>query len=284
MILLSLNIRGVRGALKKASMRRLIDRTLPNIIFLQETLVDEQQAWDFLSSLRPQWFVSVVSSVGKSGGLLVTQDPIKFDLEPFLCCGVILMTGTCCANKRQFTLLNVYGPCTDRITFQDKFFVLCLLAKTKLIDAGDFNFTLFANEVWGDTTLQDQVVAQLRQIFLRNKLVDILSIAAFPTWRNGRVGLESISKRFDRVFISENLLQHSGRYRSQVEYPFLSDHAPIFLQLDSSSHRSSYPFRFNSVWLQDPEFLRLVTKVWIAPRIRLTETTIEKIETLEKES
>ena len=41
MILLSLNIIGVGGALKNASLRRLIDKTLPSIIFLQKTLVDE---------------------------------------------------------------------------------------------------------------------------------------------------------------------------------------------------------------------------------------------------
>jgi endonuclease/exonuclease/phosphatase family metal-dependent hydrolase len=262
MILLSLNIRGVGGTLKKASLRRLLDKTLPDIIFLQETLVDEQRARVFLSTLRPLWFVCVVNSVGKSGGLLAAWDPTKFDLEPFLSCGGILLTGTCCENKRQLTLLNVYGPCMDIITFWDKVSALGLLAGMNLIVVGDFNFTLNADEVWGGTTLQDQAAAHLRAIFLRNKLVDILPTVTVPTWRNGRAGLESISKRLDRVFISEDLLQHSGRYRSWVAYPFLSDHAPVFLQLDTSIHRSTYPFKFNPAWLQDPYFSRLVTEVW----------------------
>jgi endonuclease/exonuclease/phosphatase family metal-dependent hydrolase len=162
MILLSLNIRGVGGALKKASLRRLIDKTHPGIIFLQETLVDEQRARDFFSSIRPQWFVSVVSSVGRSGGLLVAWDPIMFELEPFLCCGGILMTGTCCANKRQVNLLNVYGPCTDRLAFWTKVSTLGLLAKPNLIVAGDFNFTLSTNEIWGDSALPDPTALQLK--------------------------------------------------------------------------------------------------------------------------
>jgi hypothetical protein len=116
----------------------------------------------------------------------VAWDPSKFDLEPFLSCGGILLTGTCCENKRQLTLLNVYGPCTDIITFWDKVFSLGLLVGTNLIVAGDFNFTLNADEVWGVTTLQDQVAAHLRVIFLRNKLVDILPTVTIPTWRNGR--------------------------------------------------------------------------------------------------
>jgi exonuclease III len=44
MILLSLNIRGVGGMLKTASLTTLLDRIIPDIIFLQETLVDEKRA------------------------------------------------------------------------------------------------------------------------------------------------------------------------------------------------------------------------------------------------
>jgi len=72
MILLSLNIRGVGGTVKKASLRRPIDKTLLGIIFLQETLVGKYRAQAFISSLRPQWFVSVVRSVRRSSELLVT--------------------------------------------------------------------------------------------------------------------------------------------------------------------------------------------------------------------
>jgi len=100
MILPSLNIRGVGGILKNTSFQRLIDNTHPSIIFLEETLVDEQRARAFISFIKPQWLVSVVNSVGKSGGLLVSWDPVLFELEPFLCCGDIFLTGTYCSNKR----------------------------------------------------------------------------------------------------------------------------------------------------------------------------------------
>ena len=41
MLLLSLNVRGVGGTLKVASVRRLLEHTHPDIILLQETLVNE---------------------------------------------------------------------------------------------------------------------------------------------------------------------------------------------------------------------------------------------------
>jgi exonuclease III len=51
MILLSLNIRGVGGPLKAASLRRLLTKTSLDIIFLQETLVVEDKARHFMFSI-----------------------------------------------------------------------------------------------------------------------------------------------------------------------------------------------------------------------------------------
>jgi exonuclease III len=262
MILLSLNIRGVGGALKKASLRRLIDNIHPSIIFLQETLVDEQRSHAFINGLKPHWFVSAVNSVGTSGGLLVAWDPVFFYLKPFFCCGGILLTGTCCANKRQVNLLNVYGPCIDKLAFWSKVSASGLLAKPNLILAGDFNFTLSSSEIWGTNASTDATASQFSDIFQQHNLVDLLPVEVVPTWRNGRSGTTSISKRLDRFFLSDSLLQHADRYRTWVAYPYISDHAPIILQLDSYSHRSSYPFKFNPIWLGNPDFERLVSDVW----------------------
>jgi hypothetical protein len=75
MILLTLNLRGVGGAPKLASLRRLLSRTLPDILFFQETLVEERKARAFVTTLRPNWLVCAVSSVGRSRGLCVAWDP-----------------------------------------------------------------------------------------------------------------------------------------------------------------------------------------------------------------
>jgi exonuclease III len=77
MILLSLNIRGVGGTLKSASLQRLLRRTSPDIIFLQETMVEGSKARAFMNYFRPTWLSCVVSSVGTLGGLLVTVGSYK---------------------------------------------------------------------------------------------------------------------------------------------------------------------------------------------------------------
>jgi hypothetical protein len=117
MILLSLNIRGVGVSLKTASMHRLLNITHPGKNFVQETLVDEMQASSFLSTIRPDWYTCVVSSVGKSGGLLVSWDPSKFDLTSYICCGGLLLTGTSFELKQQISFINVCGPRNERKEF-----------------------------------------------------------------------------------------------------------------------------------------------------------------------
>ena len=89
MIILSLNIRGVGGPLKATSLRRLLSKTLSDIIFLQETMVAEDKARHFMFSIRPEWMIFVISSVRKSDRLLVSWDPKIFDLLPFLSCSSI---------------------------------------------------------------------------------------------------------------------------------------------------------------------------------------------------
>jgi hypothetical protein len=81
-------------------------------------------------------------------------------------------------------------------------------------------------------------------------------------WRNGRTGVDSISKRLDRVLLSEDILASVGLYRSWVEYPFVSDHAPVLLQLEITPLFKAYPFKFNSQWLSEKEFNCIVHSVW----------------------
>jgi hypothetical protein len=59
-------LRGVGGSLKITSLCRLLLRTLPDIVFLQETLVDEKKARHFMVSLRLTWLMCAISPVGMS--------------------------------------------------------------------------------------------------------------------------------------------------------------------------------------------------------------------------
>jgi hypothetical protein len=149
MIILSSNIRGVGGPLKLASFRRLLSKTSPNIIFLQETLVSAEKSRSFMIKLRPDWCVCAVSAVGTSGGLLVSWDPSFFDLVPYLCIGGILLSGFSKVDKRKLSFLNLYGPCQDRKVFWEALEDVGLLSLNDLILAGDLNLITSSYELWG---------------------------------------------------------------------------------------------------------------------------------------
>jgi hypothetical protein len=83
-----------------------------------------------------------------------------------------------------------------------------------------------------------------------------------PTWRNGRTGVEEITKRLDIIYVSEDLISSSVRYRSWVEYPYISDHAPVLLQLGNSMSTVAHPFKLNPAWLREDSFSTLVQEVW----------------------
>jgi hypothetical protein len=117
MLLLSLNIRGIGGSLKVASVRRLLDRTRPNIVFFKRLLQMKRKREILCSNFVLLGLLSAVNSLGTSGGLLVAWDPNAFDLTPFFTVGGILLTGSCIHSKKELALLNIYGPCKDRKIF-----------------------------------------------------------------------------------------------------------------------------------------------------------------------
>jgi len=179
MILLSLNIIGVGGPLKLASMRRLLSETCPNIIFLQKTLVAMEKARNFMYILRPKWMICAVSFVGNYGGLLVSWDHNFFDLVPILSCGGIFLSSANLADKRKVSFLNVYGPCQDRKKFWEKVDGRGLLAHDDLIMAGDMKFMTNSEEVWGVSDLADPLAIFFKELKKKQKN---LVMWPLPSW------------------------------------------------------------------------------------------------------
>jgi hypothetical protein len=117
MLVLTLNVRGIGGTLKVASVRRLLEHTCPDIILLQETLVNEQKARDFIHLFRPSWVSSSVNSVGTSGGLLVAWDPLLFSLDPYLTVGGILLTTKSLIHNRELATFKYLWSMQGQETF-----------------------------------------------------------------------------------------------------------------------------------------------------------------------
>jgi len=265
MIVLSLNIRGIGGTLKIASFRRLLARTKPDLIFLQETLSADHIARDFVHQFRTSWFSAAVSSLGTSGGLLVAWDPSLFALKPSLSCGGLLLRGYCLATNMDLALLNIYGPCSEKTPLWTQLANSGLLSLTNLIVGGDLNLFFEADESWGGAHLPEPSGSRYKEIFATNNLMDIRPTVLSPTWRNGRTGPNAITRRLDRFFVAADLLASTGQSSSWVEFPFFSDHAPVLLQLRLTELPKSSPFKFNHSWLSMVDYIELVKVTWTDP-------------------
>jgi hypothetical protein len=136
----------------------------------------------------------------------------------------------------------------------------------KLIIARDLNITLSSDEVWGGYNSFDSLADYYKLLLQSNNLVDLRPYKVVPTWRNGRKGVHVIAKRLDRCIVSEGLLSMCDLYRTWVEYPFISDHAPIILQMDISPKYRPYPFKLNHLWLLEEDYKEIFFQVWKDPK------------------
>lgn len=69
-------------------------------------------------------------------------------------------------------------------------------------------------------------------MILDHHLIDLLPDEVVPTWRNGRIGMDSISKNLDQGLVLESLLNDVGMFQTWIDLPFVSDHAPVVAQFD----------------------------------------------------
>jgi len=175
------------------------------------------------------------------------------------------LLGTSLLDNKKKSLLNVYGPCQDHKAFWEAMEGSRLLPHKDLIIDGDMNLTTSSKEVWGQSAQVDSLVGYFKSLCIKNNLVDVDPIEVMPTWQNGRSGDDNIAKRLDRIYVAEDLITSTMMYRIWVEFPFLSDHAPVFLEFGVGILAIAYPFKLNPDWMSDDSFVGLVWDVWNDP-------------------
>ena len=133
-----------------------------------------------------------------------------------------------------------------------------LLSLPNLIMAGDLNLTLNASDIWGSKAHPDPLGPYFSKLFSDHHLVDVAPSCAGPTWRNGRIGEDGISKRIDRFLLSDQLVSSLPRYRVWAHRCGISDHFPILLDWKDDQSPVAFPFKFNQSWLDNEDFIQMI--------------------------
>ena len=87
--------------------------------------------------------------------------------------------------------------------------------------------------------------------------MDITTCPLAKTWRNGWLVVEGVTKLIKMFLVSTDLLPLMGRYMSYLENVDLSNHVPIYLQVEGSNSKVRYPFKYNHPWAALDDFRQL---------------------------
>eukprot|EP00253_Pinus_taeda_P008313 PITA_08313 len=161
-----------------------------------------------------------------------------------------------------FRIVNVYGPCQHREPFWNRLLNLSLMTASHTILGGDLNFSLGFRESWGSMAQVDTITDFMRNALEQADFVDVPMHQPMPTWRNRRVGEAALARRLDRFLLKGPLIQELHHYKQWVGSGGLSDHSPIHLEILGPLAKPKAPFKFNHTWLQDQDFIKLVSDFW----------------------
>ena len=114
-----------------------------------------------------------------------------------------------------------------------------------MILGGDLNLTLNASESWGTKAVLDPLASHFRLLFESVDLVNVAPPDASPTWRNGRVGDEGISKPLDQFLISSSLIPVLNFHCVWAIPANISDHFSIRFEWNKKAGSFNFPFKFN---------------------------------------
>lgn len=151
-------------------------------------------------------------------------------------------------------VINVYGPFQGREAFWNQLLNLSITSANDIILGGDLNFSISFSESWGSSAQSDPISDTIETLLDHAHLLDIPINRPLPTWRNIRL---------DCFTLKTPMLQRLSHYTQWVRSGGISDHLHIYLEISGPPIKPKAPFKFNSTWLQDPSYSKLITDFWL---------------------
>ena len=106
MIIFSLNLYGFGSPTKLASLKRLLQQIKPDIVFLQEALIEGDKEKNLFFQCLPHWNAVALDSHGFSRGLLTGWNPTFAEFCAFGTVAGIFLEGIFKHTKEPIKMLN----------------------------------------------------------------------------------------------------------------------------------------------------------------------------------
>eukprot|EP00253_Pinus_taeda_P027077 PITA_27077 len=205
-------------------------------------------------------------AIGAAGGIAILWNPNEIIIDNWSSMnGSITGLGRIVGTPQQVVITGVYGPPSSgrREQFINNFkSIRRLYPEAAWIIDGDFNLIRSLDEKKGGLRRRDHFMDSFNEMIEELRLVDIQSINGIYTWNNRRGGKNRISSRLDRFLVSEAIMKMDVFVEAKIIPSLGSDHWSIRLEIDIKRIQGKRPFRFESFWLRDPDFIKKVEDWW----------------------
>lgn len=225
MIVLSWNIRGLGARIKRSSIRKLINKHSPHLVFIQETKVEDVNARIINSIWKEanlQWVFS--PSHGNSGGILALWNSEFFSIDQTKVeKHWIALVGEIRALHFRCTLITIYNPCTvaERSVIWLEIAEFQNLSQFPCFLIGDFNETLEPSER-GSQFISANGSNDFRNFLQEQQLLEISPLNGGFTWFRG-----ASKSKLDRLFVSSHWITTFPHLKVSLLKRSVSDHCPL---------------------------------------------------------
>jgi hypothetical protein len=287
MKILSWNCRGLTRPSVIRSLRALINKHSPDVIFLSETKTSPSAACPILHRLG-FYSLAHVPPIGSKGGLLLAWRS-GVDLECFVT-NKHSISAWCYSDppNNPWILSCVYGPPYNK-TNTDFWKSLAGIGSDysgPWLCIGDFNRILDQTEKYGGRPFSCSSNDLFRDFLNLHGLVDLGFSGSPFTWSNHRHGRHLIRERLDRDVASTQWIHLFSSFSVRHLLAHASDH--LFLILNTATPNSNLPkpFRFEEFWSKDPSCHDVISSVWnphvvgsspfiLAKKLKVTKTALK---------
>lgn len=190
---------------------------------------------------------------------------VYFSFKSYRLCVGIVLNGFSRGSHHHIHIMNVYTPYNNHKAFQDKVDASGIMDIHSLIIVGGLNLNLEAKECWDQNPRRDPLVGFFKHTFNRNFLRDVAPSLVCLTQRNRWIGVDGITKWIYRFLVHLHLCHRMQNVQSTTFFLDVSNHYPILLEWGDEKNMNLVPFKFNHMWLNEPEFNDLVRNYWNGP-------------------